>query len=489
MAPGADSSLELLERGRRLIQALSFQAADRDSSLEAFETFRRAALRVLRGACPDGLRALDEMEPKMRLLEFLLDFAGRYISYRSRVAEVLRGLLTSGSWSTALQADTEMSAAVQGLVAEAQVGPSTPRASRPAARDLGKAAAVAASCGDLGALSVRVLAAHHLLVGQASDCSKLCVAVTLGHRTSRTGAVQGSLHPRWSSEELVFDVASSDWLLKLELLDGDAGCDACFGRLSVSLAAAMRSPGPIAMRCPLDDLPHGELEFALQYAPGGPPAAEPAPDRPLATDAAPEPAAGAPWSGPPALPTAAGQAAASASGSDPWSSAPAGPRSSAPADPWSSAPVAGIAGSAPPPCVLPAAATAAAPKPRAGRADQIWGQIPSAAPAPRGCAAATAHAPAASGRDARRDPWAASQMAQKSGTPTPHNAASAATNPFKTSVTPAHRITKVSKPAKGGATPKGGVTPKDGVTSSSRKLKLSTNPFKMVDNVVSHFGG
>lgn len=498
MASGSDSALELLERGRGLIQDLAFQALDRDSSLEAFETFRRALLRVMRGTCHEAHRVVDELEPKSKLVEFLLDFAGRYIAYRSRVAEVLKSLLKSSVWSAALAADMELSMAIDGVVSEAQVAPTTPGGGKHVAKDLEKAAAVAAACGDIGVLSVRVHAAHHLLVGQASDCSKLCIAVILGQRTSRTGSVPGSVHPRWSGEELVFDVATSDWLLKLELLDGDATCGACFGRLSISLAGAIKNAGPVTMRCPFDDLPHGELELTLQYAPGTQAATEQVQETFAPVDAREEPVE-APklWAN--VAHTSAKQTAAPMMGADPWSSTTADPWTSVPSNPWASLPAAGAgtAASSRLPCNPPAASmqpsagqSSSVSQRRPAHGDNLWGQKPSAGPAPpaaaAGVQAASARQPGGAPRvpqakvqasipvrESQKDLWAAASP--KTRTPT-SRAGKNSTNPFKTSATPTHRMTKVSRPDKGGATP------------TSRKLKLSTNPFKMVENVASRFG-
>lgn len=93
---------ELLERGRSQIESLGFSAADSDASISAFETFRRAVQQVVNTTSfrQDG-NVLESIEPKGRILDFLVDVYERHQKYRSRVTSTLTRLLNLDSWNKA----------------------------------------------------------------------------------------------------------------------------------------------------------------------------------------------------------------------------------------------------------------------------------------------------------------------------------------------------------------------------------------------------
>jgi len=303
----ASSKLEMLDKACAEFQLLDYQASDRDRSLAAFETFRRAVVCLRRSEVASERSAVDSIEPKSRILEFLLDFSGRYIPYRSRMAELLKSLQGCESWSTSMEADSEVHAGVHGVIHETKAVCTGPGVTKVVCKDLEKAAAVAKSEGDLGVLSVRVIAAHNLNV-KSDSASKMCVSMSLGDRTSSSLPVRGSPEPRWNSEEFVFDVGVSDWLVKFNI-SNTIGEDVDYvGMLSVTLAEIISTRGPVTLCRSFDDVPDGALEFVLQYVSGG--AAEPEASKPESVYE-PTPASAAretPWSHAPA-PAAPAQAA------------------------------------------------------------------------------------------------------------------------------------------------------------------------------------
>jgi len=113
-------TIELLERSQSSIQQLGFRAEDRDRSLDAFQTFRKAVIRVIRGTQRYERCLLENLEPKRQYLEFLLDLSKRIPMQRSRVAEVLRCLCDVSSWLESAQADPAIWIAIQGFISECE---------------------------------------------------------------------------------------------------------------------------------------------------------------------------------------------------------------------------------------------------------------------------------------------------------------------------------------------------------------------------------
>jgi hypothetical protein len=258
----------MLIRGCTAIREISFGIDERDSAIAAFETFRRATTRLSRSADTRELCELEKVEPKQAFLEFLIELAARYIAYRSRVAEVLRCLQSLSVWFAAAKANQETSAAIQCLLHEINVANTALGVQHKIRKDLEKAAAVAASCGDLGALSVKVVSARNLLI-KDEVLGAFRVGIQLGERTSYTSIVRGSAHPSWNSEEFIFDVGSSDWLVTFSVIDvRNEMTPVHVGKFSASMAEAMNQQGPLSLRHGFDDAAIGDLEFTLQYVSG-----------------------------------------------------------------------------------------------------------------------------------------------------------------------------------------------------------------------------
>jgi len=110
-------TIEMLEHGERMIQELDFKADDRDRSQAAFETFRKAVLRVSRSTRRGERGVLEGLEPKRKYFEFLLAFADRCFMQRSRVAEVMKCLLEADPWQEVADADPDLCSAIQGVSA------------------------------------------------------------------------------------------------------------------------------------------------------------------------------------------------------------------------------------------------------------------------------------------------------------------------------------------------------------------------------------
>lgn len=101
-----DAVYELLNRGRTEIERLGYSAVDSDPAISAFETFRRAVQQVMNTTSirQDG-NMLERLEPKGRILDFLVDVYERHQKYRSRVTSTLTRLLNLDSWDKAADSD------------------------------------------------------------------------------------------------------------------------------------------------------------------------------------------------------------------------------------------------------------------------------------------------------------------------------------------------------------------------------------------------
>lgn len=98
---------KLLEHGRIQIEKLDFSAADADPAISAFETFRRAVQQAMNTTTSSkhDPNLLEKLEPKGKILDFLVDMYERHQKYRSRVTGTISRLLNFDSWNHA--ADNE----------------------------------------------------------------------------------------------------------------------------------------------------------------------------------------------------------------------------------------------------------------------------------------------------------------------------------------------------------------------------------------------
>lgn len=111
-----DVIYELLEQGRTQMASLDFSAADADKAISAFETFRRAVQQAVPASCnKQGGSILEKLEPKGKILDFLVDMYERHQKYRSRVTSTLTRLLNVDSWNTAADRDGPEEDVVQTL--------------------------------------------------------------------------------------------------------------------------------------------------------------------------------------------------------------------------------------------------------------------------------------------------------------------------------------------------------------------------------------
>lgn len=118
--------MSVLESGQALITELDFKAGDRDRAVAAFETFRRGVTHANGNSCSGDRQALESMEPKRRILDFLLEFARLRQVYRSRVVEVLTALMATPAWTQVAQADSGVCAEVRRLLPEWEACPPCP---------------------------------------------------------------------------------------------------------------------------------------------------------------------------------------------------------------------------------------------------------------------------------------------------------------------------------------------------------------------------
>lgn len=270
IAPAVAEVLELLQKAGSMLASLDYSAVKKDDATDAFELFRKALLRVTSLSSPEGRNALDSMECKGQILEFLVDFHARQARFRSRVSSVLLKLQAFDDWAAAAQQDPSVRAALKEL---------TDDLSQPTKRltaihaglaiNLGAAATAVGKRGGLGALYVRVFAAKlQQDVGNTDALGRLpdpYVRVTLNGRTKRTIVVLNSLEPTWDSEPFIFEVPSVAALVQFDILDTDLMKDHLLGSLTVCAADAPREPGFVTHR--LDGRGKGELELEMVFMP------------------------------------------------------------------------------------------------------------------------------------------------------------------------------------------------------------------------------
>jgi hypothetical protein len=241
------------------IRNINFRLDDRDKACETFENFRKAINRASGGAT--RYCDIDCLEPKAQIYQFLVDFSERYAKYRARVAEVFKALKKSEPWLAVIEGRPENIEAFR-QVASVDNGRTT--------KELRDAAAAAAFWGDIGVLSLRVGAAYNLPMGSSHHrthdaSSTLRVCINVGGRAAQTSDVPRSSQPNWNSDEFVFEIGSTDWRIKLEIIAKSYAGTSHVGSLSVPLEEVVKHSGILRLRRCLDDLPNSELQLALQY--------------------------------------------------------------------------------------------------------------------------------------------------------------------------------------------------------------------------------
>jgi len=270
-----DALCELLEHGRTQIESLDFSAADKDSAVSAFETFRRAVQQVVNSALSNkDDNILECVEPKGKILEFLVDMYERHQRYRSRVTSTLTCLLNFDGWRTAADSDASVHAAVHDFQDTRSMSTFT---SVGVSLNVKSAAAAAVSRGGVGAVYVQIIAGHNLVVADSNGSSDPYVRVRLGTRTQRTNVICDCLNPKWNANPFIFEVPSRYASLKIECLDSDFFKDDPLGELEIMIADIPTDPERSVMRRALSNVAHGELEFKLLYVHGKGALPEPVP--------------------------------------------------------------------------------------------------------------------------------------------------------------------------------------------------------------------
>eukprot|EP00448_Togula_jolla_P027092 CAMPEP_0170652884 /NCGR_PEP_ID=MMETSP0224-20130122/47126_1 /TAXON_ID=285029 /ORGANISM="Togula jolla, Strain CCCM 725" /LENGTH=656 /DNA_ID=CAMNT_0010984747 /DNA_START=1 /DNA_END=1971 /DNA_ORIENTATION=- len=271
--------LELLKSSKARMESLGYAASNLDEACTAFEDFRKAVNKVVRSKTTEDDAVLEKLEPKGKILAFLTEFYERKRLYRARVSSTLAQLLDMESWASATQADPSVAAAVRELMAE--VGgkmPMTTLSAIPAGLglvNLRKAADSAAERGCIGALFVKVVAAHNLKKDPSSGYPDCYVRVTVGGQLRRTEIINDTFDPRWDAGPFVFDVESASSSVNFQVLDSNLRKDECLGELKLSVSEAASGPAP-PLRRALENVSQGELEVELHFAaPGGSPDAAP----------------------------------------------------------------------------------------------------------------------------------------------------------------------------------------------------------------------
>lgn len=132
--------------------------------------------------------------------------------------------------------------------------------------------------GQLGVLSVRVIAAYDLVnmdTGLFGDVSDPYVTMRLGSQTEkqrkRTKTINNDLNPHWNSSPFLFPLQAEDDTLILEVFDEDMlKSDDSLGRISIPLYNIVHGHPNTAVRIrdKLQDIQHGELEVEIGFSPG-----------------------------------------------------------------------------------------------------------------------------------------------------------------------------------------------------------------------------
>lgn len=263
---GIEAALGLLAQGQAHMERLDFSAVDGDEAVDAFEAFRRATVQVAHDSSEAGNRALDQLEPKHKILEFLVELYERKPIHRRRVSSVLVILLNIDSWRAVAEADSSVQAAVRDLCAPRETVKAKAFELERTEVNLKSAAVAAAKRGSVGVLYVRVVAGYNLINADDVGFSDPYVRVTLGRKMKRTEVINDSLNPKWRTDPFVFDVPSIDSTVKFEVLDDDFLKDDPLGNLTLHVRS-VQSALKECTRHTLKDVPHGEIELELAFVP------------------------------------------------------------------------------------------------------------------------------------------------------------------------------------------------------------------------------
>eukprot|EP00927_Polykrikos_kofoidii_P065564 TRINITY_DN61300_c0_g1_i1.p1 TRINITY_DN61300_c0_g1~~TRINITY_DN61300_c0_g1_i1.p1 ORF type:complete len:927 (+),score=215.19 TRINITY_DN61300_c0_g1_i1:358-2781(+) len=275
-------NLDQLQKGTAHIEALNYSAKNTDEAVTAFETFRQAVGKVVRSTDKEDDVVLEQLEPKGKILEFLVEFQERKRLSRARVAATLTLLMSFESWAQAALEDASVLAACRELavdtgslgggddeaVASVPSLAALPAAGKPGLHkiNLRSSAAAAASHGGIGALFVRVLSGKNLVNGEGSSTCDPYVRVTVADRTKRTDVFSDSLNPTWDAAPFVFEIPDAKTQVLFEVIDNSFIKSELVGKATVLATSASDKAGAPPMRFPLDGAAHGEIEVELIFA-------------------------------------------------------------------------------------------------------------------------------------------------------------------------------------------------------------------------------
>jgi len=214
----------------------------------------------------EGSIALDQLEPKGRVLEFLVDFHAHQKKYRSQVSALLLSLLGHEDWNEAVERDPSVRAAVRELTEDLSKPRKLTVVGVGMAVNLGGAAISAVNRGGVGAIYVRVIAGYNIVGVDKHTKPDPYVKISIGGKMKRTHTICCNRDPFWDSSAFLLDVPSLEADIKFEVLDSDLIHDRLLGTVSMTAAKASTQPGFTKHK--LEGVEHGELELELVYMPG-----------------------------------------------------------------------------------------------------------------------------------------------------------------------------------------------------------------------------
>lgn len=246
--------VELLVAAQDAISALGFEAKKRDESTEALRNLATAVNQLKQDA------ALDAMEPKPQLLEFLRSVVERAPRQRAIVENLLEQLQQRPAWQA-----TE---AFQQLLLElcphllSEEGDRLKRS-----RKLREAAQRYKADGHRGAVLVRVAACFDLMNKDAAGHSDPFVRVKVGsnNKPKQTIVINDCLNPTWEAEGASFYFPIDGDELLVEVLDEDFFRKEPLGTLRLPLKdlPSLQELVPDTKRFRLAEVEHGEIELEL----------------------------------------------------------------------------------------------------------------------------------------------------------------------------------------------------------------------------------
>jgi len=259
-------ALDMLRKAAALLENIDYSVENVDEASDAFDKLRRAVDRLVESASDEAQTVLENMEPKVLILEFLVDLYSRQCRLRSRVGSLLLRLLGFDAWKAEVELDSSVRAAVRELTDDLSSPKNLRVVNAGMAVNLGAAAIAAAGRGNVGALYVRVIGAYNLAWEHLGRRPDPYVRITLNNRMKRTNTLCNTAEPRWESPAYLFEVPDKVSTIKFEIFDSELMKEVLLGTVSVIAAKCSREP-----KFSLHDLhqvDRGELELELVYMPG-----------------------------------------------------------------------------------------------------------------------------------------------------------------------------------------------------------------------------